>query len=309
MDADEFVIGVCEALSAANAVEREKTYPMPDVDPSVLDGLTEAQRLLLSMLTENTGAHLLDSGDIYGRNWETWRQRLASGEIMRPLRWEYDELNDTPCVYLTRDLFEALSRVLKVNDVSRIVDTKLQELWRGMYDRYDALSELNVWLHEQGFDFVFGAWSNTYNGEHMLSQDFEISASYPYEYADGKPPEDACDLYGDPFEAKYAIISTHNGCDIRGGYSTPHVFALDTWDGLTDLFDLMTVCRAVCMKCGTGWDTDDAGSHWYCDKMDEDMSAIDRLADREYWLPVYEDNGVLRHRRCGGEVVFEVYPW
>lgn len=39
--------------------------------------LTSTERVLIAMLTENTGRHMLDSGGAYGRNWE--RNRVARG--------------------------------------------------------------------------------------------------------------------------------------------------------------------------------------------------------------------------------------
>ena len=59
----KFLIAALSAEETARAESSTPLQPMPR-------GYTKTQRILHQMLTENTGAHVLDSGSIYGRHWQ-----------------------------------------------------------------------------------------------------------------------------------------------------------------------------------------------------------------------------------------------
>jgi hypothetical protein len=62
-----------------------------------------AKELIYKMLTENTGAHMLDSGGVYGRNWE--RNQVKSIE---------DFENEPEEVYTYSKRWNELSRTVSV---------------------------------------------------------------------------------------------------------------------------------------------------------------------------------------------------
>ena len=64
---------------------------------------------------------------------------------------------------------------------------------------------------------------NTYNGESCLDKTLQWNI-----FA----------IYNGIYEGHYMILQTHNGCDVRGGYSAPHIFRFDEdefWCWLNDL--------------------------------------------------------------------------
>jgi hypothetical protein len=74
----------------------------------------------------------------------------------------------------------------------------------------------------------------TYNSDNDFNQDFQCDAMY------------------DDGWCRYVIIRTHNGCDIRGGYSSPVVAALR--DYAEDYFWTWQV-DAYCHECGEQWES------------------------------------------------------
>ncbi|RLF65108.1 MAG: hypothetical protein DRN30_04585, partial [Thermoplasmata archaeon] len=123
---------------------------------------------------------------------------------------------------------------------------------------------------------------NTYNYDNILSQVLQYTIF---------------NLKGESefYEDCYVIMQTHNGCDVRGGYSTPHVFRVIDWE-----YFVMAQHEiyAKCSKCGVNWISDDSGYHWYNDNWD--------TADiGNEWLFDSELNKVF-HKDCGGEIVFDV---
>ena len=127
---------------------------------------------------------------------------------------------------------------------------------------------------------------NSYNGETILDQDFQFWIFSPEDIG-----SDTDWIYVE--DGVYAIIQTHNGCDIRGGYSTPHVFKLRT-----DYASLLNAVTDLYATNGEmGWYSDDAGWHWYR----ADGKEIDPLKE---WELDPKNNKVYHN---GREVVFDVY--
>jgi hypothetical protein len=124
---------------------------------------------------------------------------------------------------------------------------------------------------------------NTYNYENILSQVLQ------YTVFEGS--------YCDEEDSTYVILQTHNGCDVRGGYSTPHVFKVLDFDyfciAQTDIY-------ADCTGCRNYWISYDAGYHmWY------DGCSANEKPFSEYTIKDEENNKVLC-KDCGSEIVFSV---
>lgn len=134
---------------------------------------------------------------------------------------------------------------------------------------------------------------NTYNGECALSQTLQ------YWYFTAQD----CAVLDD---GVYLVLQTHNGCDVRGGYSQPRVYMLDYHDGEAWFFyndlqivpcppdDVIAAYNAQLsldgiapssLTRGVSWYTDD-GYHWYADHghratqlQDYDVVHVDDLGD------------------------------
>jgi len=210
---DSFVKGLCELASEAEARKKEVENPKTKVEGSY----NETEQLLIDMLTENTGAHILDSGSIYGRNWEKNRKIT---------NW-----NDTP--YINTEVYrdEVITtvnvyHVLREELIYSLDAKKLDEQFHSW-----AMSKNYGWLYlmEEFVEEVLGIprqyyyTVNTFNHESNLSQVLQY-VSFWYE------------------DKQYIILQIHGGCDVRGGYSTPHIFESD-YEIITDTYPFELQCE------------------------------------------------------------------
>jgi len=212
-----FLVYAISAEKTAIADQLHPKLPMPE-------DYTETERVLHEMLVENTGAHLLDSGDIYGRHWQENRK-------VRDFRKLPEVLVEED--YVAINIFHYLNRFLERDRVSK-------ELEAMFYSYADLPENRSVgWLSlmidyaetvlkENGWTYYA---ANSYNWENFLSQGIQYVMA---ENDDGE---------------KYILLQIHNGCDIRGGYTKPRVFkVVEGGDGDFE-FEMDTVF-AIC-KCST----------------------------------------------------------
>jgi hypothetical protein len=189
------------------------------------------ERKLITMLGENTGRHMLDSGGAYGRNWERNQGRAWLAEPAISL--EFDERDGKLEISATRNVFHFLrERVTYRPD--------LQSQLTRFAKRPE--NEDSYWLEiMESFAKKMGCRNpvtvNTYNGEDMLSQVLQYTA---FDNDDGA----------------FALIQIHGGCDVRGGYTGAAVFEIDDGDmwGLTDNARMSLHAKDFGM-----WDSDNAG--------------------------------------------------
>jgi hypothetical protein len=208
---------------------------------------TLTQRKLSEILKENTGSHMLDSGGAYGRHWQRNRTRDFLNENDCTLKFEYDYIN------LTVNLFHWLDNILTYdvsmnrrfsNNVRRNDDKNLS--WFAEIDSFFA------YLGKHEPDLTFGIYPdeqttpypiNSYNSENNLSQDILFT------------------IFHIDYES-YVCLQIHNGCDARGGYTSPMFFTFKN-----DPADIVRFSDAS-IFCNTNrehnWYTDDS-SHWYLD--------------------------------------------
>lgn len=241
---------------------------------------TDTDSVLVEMLTENTGAHILDSGGAYGRNFERNQKRDLANEPEITADWSvYPSENatwegaqdQTPELDLTFTLsvFHFLSERLDYEPeldrwFAAFADTR-DGYWPEIIEEF--FEKLNV---RTGADVV-----NTYNGEDALSQVLQFGvAAYP--------DLDSCESnelgYGD----QLIVLQIHGGCDVRGGYTEPRVFRsgdFALWDNAhADMScdrsgdpplnpeQLNIDGESVgAQDCNARWYTDDQ-CHWYDDE-------------------------------------------
>jgi len=207
--------------------------------------MNKTKKVLIEMLTENTGRHFLDSGSAYGRNWERNQGRDFESEpecVFEFSRCAGPRDSRTVGIEFTLNVFHWLAnRVEYCEDL----DEDFKEFCEGKDTHPFALVE--DWLDELETDdhLIDGDGNrqsvNTYNGEDALSQTLQYT-TFEHE------------------EHGYCVaLSIHGGCDVRGGYTYPRIFQL-AGDG----YDLYDNARGHmgCDNCDATWYTDDT-CNWY----------------------------------------------
>ena len=217
--------------------------------------LTETQQCIASQLSENTGSALCDSGDFYGRNYEKYSGGVDFTESLRvdkfgaiiPIQiWMNHNLDRNKSAIL---LEKTLLNKLREEKVEYV-----ELCYRNESEILDALKSI------EATETCYGGlkFDNTYNGDNNLSQNLQLMIF--------------------EFENKeYAIIETHNGCDIRGGYSTGKLYQIN------DMDDFMEIC----LRCNT---EDDDDINMYDDKVEFDEGKntfVDKKTRKEIlmWNP------------------------
>lgn len=164
--------------------------------------VTPTQKLIINMLTENTGKHFLDSGFENGRMWQRNQGKnfLAEPEVTA-------EVSDGQIDYVTVSTFHYLSEVLNLDPFALKVNAMFKRKRNKGVDTHwvreceDVLENWNEQIEWKGDQF------NTYNYENNLSQ---ILQGRVFVY-DNTP---------------YVLLQIHGGADVRGGYTDTQCFEL-----------------------------------------------------------------------------------
>jgi len=207
----------------------------------------KTNEIIIEMLTENTGRHMLDSGGAYGRHWERNQGRDFAAEPSTTSEFSISTYQgkSTLDVMVTHNIYHWLTDRL---DYSERVDDIFH--WfckrKPQADLYwDRCIENFTRDRESMYDSTPMS-GYTYNDQSLLSQDIVFN-QFSHDHMD------------------YAIIQIHNGCDARGGFTRPRVFECDEY-----LFDY---CRATIYAENTldpaqlimPFGTDDNSHSWYSD--------------------------------------------
>jgi hypothetical protein len=163
----------------------------------------QIQKLVFRMMTENTGRHFLDSGGIYGRNWE--RNQLRT--IRDFMSQEVEELTynvGEDYFYRTVNVFPWLCQMYELDDICDKFNRRNNKCkdWDGEF--YGTSKRAYDWLMNT-YDPEEVRTYNTYNGESDLSQVLQGTKLL----IDGET---------------YHLIQVHGGCDVRGGYTDAKLF-------------------------------------------------------------------------------------
>ena len=158
---------------------------------------TITENKIYSMLTENTGQHMLDSGGAYGRSWQR-NQSLSIGDFQA-----------APVSYLdqwgavTISLFHHLAGAVTYEPA---LDAAYKEFTRDS-DR-THLEDIAAFIEYLGAAYDKRGGNNSSNYESALSQCIQWT-----EFTLGNK--------------QLALLQIHGGADIRGGYTAPAVFSLN----------------------------------------------------------------------------------
>lgn len=173
------------------------------------------EQTVFAMLTENTGASLLDSGGAYGRNWQRnqaltlddFRNRPAA--TLEVSKYERDGKAHYEAIP-TVDVFHLLTHCLELDDVCKEFNALPVDDWRSD-EFYGVSAEGEQWLKERGFTEGASGGFNTYN---WCTNHSQILQGHYLVSEDDEP---------------YLLLQIHGGCDARGGYTDAKLFKLDEW--------------------------------------------------------------------------------
>jgi len=154
-----------------------------------------AKEYILEQLTENTGTHFLDSG---GENGRAWQRNKGKDLEAEPEYIIETGDNETIVMFST---FHYLNERLETDEFTEMVNGIIEE------NDLHWVQEVAKELQEMGYEVDEINTVNTYNHSAPVTQDF---------------------LYI-PFEVDretYILLQTHNGADIRGGWSQAKAYKL-----------------------------------------------------------------------------------
>jgi len=221
------VVGLMKAMydhaETSAATEAAKNVPKPKRPK-----LTKTEKVLVSMLVENTGCDILDSGGAYGRSWQRNQGRAFWEEPETSLSFavrEYDgetklEIDVTHNVYhwLRSRLTYDAKMDRRFQNFARRAENK-DDYDMQVMDKFMTYLEEKSGIKPTGFYGEGEPMSdNTYNGEDLLSQTLQ----YLFFGYDG---------------TYYVLLQIHGGADVRGGYTRPRCFEVSGDSDETCFFD------------------------------------------------------------------------
>lgn len=201
------------------------------------------------MMKEKIATSILDSGGTYGYGFET-NEKIKNFE-------------ETPqCTFNLKGEIEFQINVyhwLK----SMLEGGYLPKLTKSLQSEYKWTDDWTEWLDETFGEnnYITFKKENTYNYQNFLSQGIlyeffavtEDGTKHANKILNGLDKEFVATnieendkIYSDPM---YVILSLHNGCDVRGGYTNPRVFKITTYDGAIGFYSTMESANIKCEKC------------------------------------------------------------
>ena len=163
------------------------------------------KEIIYSMLTENTGTHMLDSGGANGRGWQRNQKKTIEDfeneqEEVYQLDAKYKE------IYRTVSVFHYLTNNLEIDNICEHFNNLQNAFdnWDADADVYGVSFQAFEYL-QNNFDIELQRSWNTYNGESDLSQILQ-GANITIN------------------DEEYILIQIHNGADARGGYTDAKLF-------------------------------------------------------------------------------------
>ena len=226
--------------------------------------------VIKQMMLEPCGKSLFDSGGVYGYQYEHRAERNLEKEPYAAVEW-YIQEDGRLCGSVTKSMYHHLCETLEYDSylTSRLKNYFRREEKCAPYVNTDAWEYFARSL--KGSSEVFS--DNTYNHDSTLDGVFVYTAF--------TMPDDM-----------YVILATHNGCDVRGGYSTPKVFRQVDEYRLFDFNNIWCYCASGCSDCSDI--NSDCGTCIYLEP--EEWSEEDE--PDKYWLK----DGKLYCKDCRKEV-------
>jgi len=160
----------------------------------------KTKELIYQMLTESTGAHICDSGGIYGRHWER-NQKKSIQDFENEPEEEYILHKNGKWMDRRVSVFHYLSG-LELDDLCDQFNSMPCEDWDS---EHCGISKAQQEFLEDNHEIVWGRVFNTYNGDSDLSQILQ---------------GEWLEIFGE----QYLLLQIHQGCDARGGYTNAKLF-------------------------------------------------------------------------------------
>lgn len=269
--------------------------------------MNSTEKKIISMLKENTGAHFLDSGGAYGRNWErnkkiNFSKTPAVDIDIIPDSKDKSKLSE---LLVTYNIYHYLKNFLELNQQTKILNnqfTKFLNLKKNDDKYYPEIME-NFIREIIKDDCLPGEITNTYNYDNILSQilQYAIFTTNEIDY--------------------FIILQIHGDCDARGGYTRPYIFQVLDYDYfMLAQFDVNLYCtgkknvikggfdfekgnnqplKSDTIQCQNNWY---CGYTWYSDGCSNDSKP---LIDHTY----IDKNNQLRCKECNGLIQTNVIEY
>ncbi|MFW6015927.1 MAG: hypothetical protein ACOCRK_05780 [bacterium] len=224
--------------------------------------------LLIDMLKENTGIHMLDSGSVDGRRWQINQQKDLKNED----KLKIDVCGDYVCFYMST--FHYLNTFLYLDQET----DKLQAELNHMLNKYPNKPYLVVMKEfaEKNGESHYSV--NTYNYDNIIDQVLQYVAV-------------KSNL--ENYIADYIILQIHGGCDVRGGYTAPKIFKVHD---IEYFIIAQSEINMYVKNKNFGGYSDDSGYHWYSDYDGIEISEEDFIYD--------EKNNKVYYQKEGDEIEF-----
>ena len=163
--------------------------------------ITESK--IMSQICENTGIAGMDSGGDDGRHWQ---KNCKVKDFRKVPRAQYSIREGSEYCELYVSLFHAMSDQLEYTEASKQIQKELYDFSRTIEQKDNPwYGIIEDFIERGGEDFNYAF--DGINGESVLDQGI---MAYNY--------------HG------FMIVQTHNGADIRGGYSNPVVYEGDFYE-------------------------------------------------------------------------------
>lgn len=190
--------------------------------------LTRTDEVLVDMLKENTGRHILDSGGAYGRAWERNQSKDLEDFINSP-RVTFDAKYCDATLSVFHHLRERLTYNAEEDAVFHAWAKDKDDSWLSLMDEY---------AEHRGWEIAFS--ENSYNRDSYLSQVIQYTV----------------------YDSGLVALQLHGGCDVRGGYTAPRIFTIgEAWD-LT-MEDVAISCTGEAVDSdGPHWFENRPGDDW-----------------------------------------------
>jgi len=206
------------------------------------------KEIIFGMLTENTGAHFLDSGGAYGRAWERNQGKtMADFEAEPDQQYTYHKSGN----WLERrvSVFHYLSQ-LQTDWICDYFNAMPCGDWDADGEVYGVSQFQWDWLTNK-CEVKVERTFNTYNGDSDLSQILQGSW---------------LTINDEP----YMLLQVHGGCDARGGYTDAKLFQLNE-EGMI---------HEYLREYMDSYETDEELREGYIDAVDSDDPSITYTSDQ-----------------------------
>lgn len=249
------------------------------------------EQSLAEQLMENTGRHMLDSGGAYGRGFE--RKKGWTVESFKEKGSVYVQDED----YILINTFMWLAALLTYEpELDATFEKFSQQPIRKDLHWMGCMEEFMERLHDkQSSGIEDRDITNTYNYDNPLDEVLQFGLINTYEHGN------------------LVILQTHNGCDVRGGYSRPRVYSIDEWEHML-MYDYTVYCNGSEEGPPQGEtlpgmpdpDTDGHAVDWRDEWVDEGGSPVGGYGhEDELFFEFKDGNAVCKKHQtvCGLEVM------